>query len=134
MSDPKDTPIEERVSYLEKELTSSRKQIEKLYEELLGTITILCLPLNKTRRLELGLKQVEKLPNNPLKMIIQRYVIESKKIDLSFDEIINPIVSVLGFDRAWKLLPSETIREIYGEWASAKWEEMGRNHTCEEEK
>jgi len=134
MSDPNDIPIEERVSYLEKELTSSRKQIEKLYEELLGTITILCLPINKTRRLELGFKQVEKLPNNPLKMIIQRYVIEGKKIDLSFDEIVNPIVSVLGFDRAWKLLSSETIRENYGEWAQSKWEEMGRNHTCEEEK
>ena len=126
--------MNEAIEYLEKELTSSRKQIEKLYEELLGTITILCLPLNKTRRLELGLKQVEKLPNNPLKMIIQRYVIESKKIDLSFDEIINPIVSVLGFERAWKLLPSEIIKENYGEWAEAKWEEMGKNHSCEEER
>ena len=131
MSDSNEVPIEERVSYLEKELINSRKQIEELYEELMGTITILCLPLNKGRRLELGFKQIKKLPNNALQMIIKRYVIESKKMDLSFDEMINPVVSVLGFERSWKLLSSESIMEIYGEWAVGKWEEMAKAHPCE---
>jgi len=132
MEDEKEIPMEERVSDLERELKNTRQQIQELTQELMGTVTILCLPLSDGRRLELGFKQIERLPNNILKMIIQRYVKESKLSDLSFDTMITPLVSVLGFERAWKVLSREIIKEIYGEWALGKWDEMAKSHPCED--
>ena len=98
----------------------------------MGTITILCLPLQKGRRLELGFKQISKIPNSILTVILERYVIESKNSDLNFDEMINPVVSVLGFERAWKILTKTTIRKNYGDFAIMRWEEMAKSHSCEE--
>lgn len=125
-------PISEKVKFLEEELKSTKKQLLNLTEELMGTITILCLPLPRGRRLELGFKQIGKIPNDILKVILERYVLESKNSDLSFDEMINPMVSVLGFERTWKILSIPTIRKNYGEYAVAKWEELAKNHACEE--
>lgn len=127
-----DVPLPERVSYLEDELKSTKKQLLNLTEELMGTITILCLPLPRGRRLELGFKQISKIPDNILKLIVERYVIEAKNSDLSFDDMISPVVSVLGFERSWKILTISTIRKNFGEWAVGKWEEMAKNHPCEE--
>ena len=132
MSKDSETPIDERVSDLERDLETTQKQITKLTQELMGTITILCLPLTNSRKLELGFRQVEQLPNNILKVIVRRYVNESKHSDLSFDLMVTPLVSVLGFERAWKILTRETIKEVYGEWSLGKWDEMAKNHPCEE--
>ena len=132
MTDSNDATLEERVSDLEKELKTTQKQIIRLTEELMGTITILALPLSNVRKLELGFTSIRDLPNKPLKIIIHRFVIESKNSDLNFDEMITPIVSVLGFERAWKLLSREIIKETYGDWALGKWEEMAKSHPCEE--
>jgi len=65
-----------------------------------------------------------------LKIIIRRYVEESKKVDMKFDDMIDPLFIVFGFERLWKLLDSETIREFFGEWALNKWNEIGKNHEC----
>ncbi|PJC49821.1 MAG: hypothetical protein CO032_08080, partial [Nitrosopumilales archaeon CG_4_9_14_0_2_um_filter_34_16] len=126
MSKDSEAPIDERVNDLERELKNTQKQITKLSEELMGTITILCLPLTHSRKLELGFKQVEQLPNNILKVIIRRYIMESKHSDLSFDTMITPVVSVLGFERAWKVITRTTINEVYGEWSLGKWDEMAK--------
>jgi len=132
MSEDSKVPIDERVSDLERELLNTQKQIVKLSEELMGTITILCLPLSNSRKLELGFKQIEQLPNNILRIIIVRYIKESKHSDLSFDTMITPVVSILGFERAWKVLTRETINEVYGEWALGKWDEIAKSHPCED--
>ena len=132
MSEDRKVPIDERVSDLEKDLKNTQKQIIKLSEELMGTITILCLPLTDSRKLELGFKQVEQLPNKILNVIIRRYIMESKHSDLSFDTMITPVVSVLGFERAWKVITREIINDVYGEWALGKWDEMAKSHPCED--
>lgn len=132
MENDKEIPLDERVTDLERDLKNSQKQIEKLTQELMGTITILCLPLSEGRRLELGFKQISELPNNILGIIIDRYVKESKHSDLSFDSMVTPLVSVLGFERAWKVLTREKIKDEYGDWALSKWDEMAKSHPCEE--
>jgi hypothetical protein len=132
MAEKEERQPSERLDDLERNFKNIQKQIERLTQELMGTITILCLPLSNGRRLEFGFKQIEQLPNHILQIIIQRYVTESKHSDLSFDEMITPIVSVFGFERSWKVLPRETIKDIYGEWALAKWDEMAKSHPCEE--
>jgi hypothetical protein len=97
----------------------------------MGAITILCLPISTSRKLEIGFKMIEKLPDDTLKMIIKRYVEEGKKSDVSFDNMIDPMVRILGFERLWKILDAETIRLHYGEWALAKWQDMAKSHHCE---
>ena len=133
MSDQNDdTPIENKVEYIEQELKLMRREMIKLTEEFMGTITILCLPLTDSRRLELGFKQISELPNAPLKVIVRRYVMESKMSDLKFDDMVDPMVRMLGFERLWKILDAETIKNNYGDWALSKWQEMAKNHPCEE--
>jgi hypothetical protein len=131
MSDP-EVPLEERVAYLERELTTSQKQITNLSQELLGTITILCLPLSQSKRLEIGFKLLRELPPKILEVIVKRYVQESKSADLNFDGMISPIVNMLGFERAWKILSRETIKDSYGDWALGRWDEMAKSHECED--
>ena len=132
MSDPTDVPIEERVAYLERELTTAQKQISNLTQELLGTITILCLPLSQSKKLEVGFKLISELPPKILEVIVKKYVQESKNVDISFDTMISPIVNILGFERAWKVLSRETVKDSYGEWALSKWDEMAKSHKCED--
>ena len=133
MSDKKEEmTIEERIKILEDGFENARKQTERLVEQLMGMITILCLPMSPTKKLEFGFKTIEKLPNQILKIIIRRYVEESKKIDIKFDDMIDPMFLTFGFERLWKILNRETIREFYGEWALSKWETMGKSHKCEE--
>ena len=132
ISEPDDAPIENKVQYLEQELKTLRKQMTRMTEEFMGTIAILCLPLSNSKRLEIGFKQIRDLPNVPLKVIMKRYVIESKLSNMSFDEMINPIINVLGFERAWKVVDDETIRDNYGEWDLNRWKEMAKTHSCEE--
>lgn len=133
MSEPTEIPLEEKVSYLEDELKSTQKQIMNITQELMGTVILLCLPLSKGRRLELGFKQIRKIPDAILKTIIETYVGESKHSDLNFDEMISPVVTMLGFERSWKILPTEIIRKYYGDYSAAKWMEMAKDHNCEEE-
>ena len=132
--DAKDTeaPPEERISYLEKELENTKKDLRRITENLFGTVAILCLPLNHTTRIEYGMKQLEPLPNNVLSQIIKTFVKEGKNSDMPFEQVISPIVSILGFERAWKILSKETIKNYYGNWAVHTWEEMAEKYPCEE--
>lgn len=132
MSEGSEAPIKERVNDLERDLQNTQKQITRLTQELMGTVTILCLPLTDSRKIELGFKQVEQLPNNVLKVIVKKYVEESKHSDLSFDAMVTPVVGVLGFERAWKVLTRDTIKEVYGDWSLGKWDEMAKSHPCED--
>lgn len=135
MSDKKEElTTDERLQILEDGFESARKQIERLVEQLMGMITILCLPMSANKKLEFGFKTIESLPNHILKIIIRRYIEESKKIDMKFDDMIDPMFLVFGFERLWKVIDRETIREVYGEWALNKWDVMGKNHKCEDEK
>ena len=115
--DPNEIPLEERVDLLTSSIENAGKQMERLTEQLMGTIVILCLPMTSAKKLEFGFKSIEKLPNHILKIIIRRYVEESKKADMKFDEMVDPLFLVFGFEKLWKLLDRETIKEFYGEWA-----------------
>lgn len=83
-------PTSERIAYLEEELRAMKKQLESLTEQLFGSITILCLPLPRGRRLEIGFKQIGSLPNGVLGVIVRRYIAESRISDLSLDEMLSP--------------------------------------------
>lgn len=131
MSNDEELTIEERLKILEDGFEGARKQTERLVEQLMGMITILCLPMSHNKKLEFGFKTIEKLPNSILKIIVRRYVEESKKIDIKFDDMIDPMFLVFGFERLWKVLDRETVREFYGEWALNKWDIMGKSHKCE---
>ena len=124
-------PDSERMAYLEEELKALRKEVKSLTEHLLGSITILCLPLSRSRRLELGFKQVEHLPNSILTMIAERYISESRTSDLNFDDMLSPLVAVFGFERAWKIISIDHLRDTYGIYAVLRWEEMAKSQPCE---
>lgn len=131
MSNEDAPPDSERIAYLEGELKALKKQIGSLTEMLLGSTIILCLPLPLSKRLELGFKQVEFLPNGPLSVIVKRYISESRTSDLNFDDMLSPLVAVLGFERAWKIIGIDHLRTTYGNYAVLRWEEMAKSHPCE---
>ena len=124
-------PDSERIAYLEEELKGMKKKLELLTEQLFGSITILCLPLPRGKRLELGFKQVERLPNGTLAVIVKRYISESRTSDLNFDDMLSPLVAVFGFERAWKIIGIDHLRDTYGDYAVLRWEEMAKSHPCE---
>jgi hypothetical protein len=89
------------------------------------------LSISTKRRLEIGFNLIKSLADETLKSIIGRYVSEASKSELTFDDIIDPLVRVIGFERAWKILARKMIRETFGEWALARWLEMAKTHACE---
>ena len=121
----------ERIRLLEGELKAIRKQIETLTEELFGSIAILCLPLSRNRRLELGFKQIGRLPNGVLRVIVKRYMAEGRASDIAFDEMVGPVVAAFGFERAWKIISAGDLRDAYGDYAVLRWEDMAKAHPCE---
>jgi len=127
-----DLTLEERIDIIQSSLENAGKQMERLTEQLMGTIVILCLPLSSTKKLEFGFKAIEYLPTHILRIIIRRYIEESKKADVKFDDMIDPMFLVFGFEKLWKMLDNETIRKFYGEWAQSKWETEGQKHKCDE--
>lgn len=130
---PDEMSVEERLDLLTQSIENAGKQMERLTEQLMGTIVILCLPMSSTKKLEFGFKAIEKLPSHILKIIIRRYIEESKRVDLKFDDMIDPMFVVFGFEQLWHLVDRETIREFYGEWALNKWDTLGKSHKCEDE-
>ena len=126
-----DMPDSERIAYLEEEMKSMGKQVRSLTEQILGSVVILCLPLPRGKRLEIAFKQIENLPNGVLGIIVRRYITESRTSDLSFDDMLGPVVAAFGFERAWKIIEANQLRETYGDYAVLRWEEMAKSHPCE---
>ena len=126
-----DMPDSERIAYLEEEMKSMGKQVRSLTEQILGSVVILCLPLPRGKRLEIAFKQIENLPNGVLGIIVRRYITESRTSDLSFDDMLGPVVAAFGFERAWKIIEANQLRETYGDYAVLRWEEMAKRHPCE---
>lgn len=106
-----------------------KKQLELLTVQLFGSITILCLPLPRGKCLGLGFNQVGRLPNGVLNMIVKRYISESRTSDLSFDEMLSPLVAV--FERAWKIIGIAHLHDTYEGYAILRWEKMAKSHRCE---
>ena len=123
-------PDGERIVYLEGELKAI-KQLESLTEQLYGSITILCLRLPRGKRLGLGFKPVELLPNGTLAVIVKRYILESRTSDLNFDGVLIPLVAVFGFERAWKIISVGHLRDAYGDYAVLRRGEMAKSRPCE---
>lgn len=131
MDENGDAPTSERIAYLEEELKAMKKQVRSLTEQVLGSVAILCLPLPQGKRLEIAFKQIENLPNRVLGVIVRRYITASRMGDLSLDDMLSPVVGVLGFERAWKIIEIDHLRETYGNYAILRWEEMAKSHPCE---
>lgn len=131
MDENGDAPAGERIAYLEEEIKAIKKQVRSLTEQVLGSVAILCLPLPQGKRLEIAFKQIENLPNGVLEVIVRRYVSESRTSDLSFDDMLSPVVGVLGFERAWKIIDKSHLSKTYGDYAVLRWEEMAKSHPCE---
>lgn len=124
-------PDNERTAYLEGEL-KAMKQLESLTEQLYGSITIPCLRLPRGKRLELGFKQAERLPNGALAVIVKRYILENRTSDLNFDDVLIPLVAVFGLERVWKIISIDHLRDAYGDYAVLRREEMAKSRPCEE--
>ncbi len=122
---------EEKIETLKHEIELIHREVRRRNDEMLGYLTVLCLPMSTKRRLEIGFNLIKSLADETLKSIIGRYVSEASKSELTFDDIIDPLVRVIGFERAWKILPLKMIRETFGEWALARWLEMAKTHACE---
>ena len=123
-------PGGERIAYLEGEL-KAMKQLESLTEQLFGSITILCLRLPCGKRLDLGFKQAERLPNGTLPVIVKRYILESRASDLNFDDALIPLVAVFRFERAWKIIGIDHLRDAYGDYVVLRREAMAKSRPCE---
>lgn len=77
---------------------------------MLGSVAILCLPLPQGRRPEIAFRQMESLPNAVLGAILRRYISESRAGGLIFDAVLSPVVGVLGFERARKIIEAGHLR------------------------
>ena len=108
-----------------------KKQLESLTGHLFGSIMILCLPLPRRRRFELGFKRVGRLLNGVLNVIVERYMSESRISGLSFDELPGPLVTVFGFELAWMIIGINHLRGTYGDYAVLEWAGMAKSHPCE---
>lgn len=128
---PSNPSVEEELEMLRREMELLRKEVERRNQQLMGVLTILCLPMTTNRKLEVGFSVIKELKDDILKLIIERYVKEGVRSDLNFDEIMNPMVTTLGIEKLWKLLDKEKIKENFGDWALARWIEIGKAHRCE---
>jgi hypothetical protein len=86
------------------------------------------------RKLEVGFKLLvnSRLDDTVLKDIIGRYLSECAKNDLSFDSSIEPMIESMGFERLWKIMDKERLKEHFGEWSLYRWTELARGHKCED--
>jgi hypothetical protein len=127
--------LEERIRNLELGQETMQRYLPRISQELLGYLLILSLPMSDRRRLELtsALLNKIKLDDATLGLILLRYFNEGKLSDFGFDDIINPLVKTFSFDRLWKVVDVEQVREIFGEMAVARWNELERYSPCKKE-
>ncbi len=128
MGESGNAPTDARIASLETELGAVKDQVRSLAEQVPGIIAALCLPLPRASRLEMTFRYMEKLPNDALGAIVRRYISESRMAGLSFDDMLIPVVNVLGFERAWEIIEANHLRETYGGHAALRWEGMGGSH------
>ncbi|WP_337862315.1 hypothetical protein [Nitrososphaera sp.] len=123
--------MEEKVEALQRDVELLQREVQRRNQELMGALTILCLPMSTNRKLEVGFSVLRRLPDDVLKLIIDRYTKEGIRSDMTFDQIMEPMIKSLGFERLWSIIGKEKIREEFGEWALARWTEMSKDHGCE---
>jgi hypothetical protein len=123
--------LEQRVERLEEDLKLMNRELQRRNQELMGVFTILCLPMSTSRKMEVGFSILIRLPEDVLKLITDRYLKEAARSDLTFDQIVEPMVKAWGFEKAWSVVTAEKIREQFGEWALGRWLEMSKTHGCE---
>lgn len=129
MGDSCNAPTDARIACLEAELGAVKDQIRSLAEQVPGIIAILCLPLPRASRLEITFRQMEDLPNDALGAIVKRYISESRMSGLGLDDMLIPVVNVLGSERARDIIDANHLRETYGDCAALRWEGMGGSHS-----
>jgi hypothetical protein len=127
--------IEERISDLERNFEALFKSINRRNQELVGQLLTLSLPMSNKRRLEttaLILKTIN-LDDAILKSIFLRYFNEGIKSDLKFEDLIEPLINTLGFEKLWKIIDKEIIRERFGIVAESKWLAFEKQYPCKDE-
>ena len=123
--------LEEQVEFLRRELQTLHSENRRRAEELMGILTILCLPMSNKRRMEIGFSVVKNLSNEKLGPLLERYIKEAMRSEMGFDEIFEPMIKTVGFERLWKLIDKRKIQELFGELTLGRWIEMGKSHPCE---
>ncbi len=130
-SEPERPPLQEQIDLLKQELEILHRTNRRRDENLLGVVTILCLPMSEKRKLEIGFALIKDLENQLLIPIIDRYLKECKKSEVSFDDIFDPMVRAIGFEKLWSVIDKAKIRDLFGEWALTRWIDMAKSHPCE---
>ncbi|MGB6673922.1 MAG: hypothetical protein WBE34_15940 [Candidatus Nitrosopolaris sp.] len=97
---PEPSP-EEKIEVLKREVELLHRELQRRNNQMLGFPTVLYLPISTKRRLEIGFIIVKDLADETLKAIIGRCVKEASRSEMTFDDIIDPLVRTIGFERVW---------------------------------
>jgi hypothetical protein len=95
---------EEQIDDLKREVELLHREVARRNQEMMGFITVLCLPMSTKRKLEVGFTIIKELPDPFLREILERYIKEGVKSEMNFDQIIEPMPIVTLFNR----LPSNS--------------------------
>ena len=127
--------LDQRVTDLEINFKALFNSISRRNQELLGYLLVLSLPMSDKRRLETttSILKTTKLEPVVLKEILLRYFKEGIKSDLKFDDLIEPLINIIGFEELWKTITTEMIRELFGEVGVVKWIGYEKYYPCKNE-
>ncbi|MEW5841474.1 MAG: hypothetical protein AB1753_10775, partial [Thermoproteota archaeon] len=75
--------MEEKVEALQRDVELLQREVQRRNQELMGALTILCLPMSTNRKLEVGFSVLRRLPDDVLKLIIDRYTKEGIRSDMT---------------------------------------------------
>lgn len=130
-------PDSERMAYPEEELKAAKKQVQSQTERFFGCIAILCLPPSppppppRGRRLDLGFRQAEHIPNGIPAVTAKRRISESGTGGLDFDYMPSLLVAVFGLEREWNTIGIDRLRDAYGGYAALMREDTAKSQPCE---
>jgi hypothetical protein len=126
---------EDRIKNLEMSQEALSKYLLRVNQNMLGYLLILSLPMTTKRRLELtsSLLNSISLDDLVLRDVLIRYLHEGRLGEINFEQLLEPLVKVFGFDRLWKMIKVEDVREIFGEMAVIRWLELEKHSPCKKE-
>lgn len=98
---------------------------------LLVNITTLRSPLPCSRHFELSFRHAECISNVVSNAYARRSTTNNKICSLIFDEMMDPLVAVVGFGLAWVIIGIGHLRGTYGDCAILGRERIAKSHPCE---
>lgn len=127
--------LEERIHTLELSLEAVVRHTQRLNQQILGYLLVLSLPMSNKKRIEstVAILNTFKLDDQILQDILLRYFREGVKSEMSFEDLLTPIVNSFGFDRLWNTINVEDIRKMFGELGVLRWNELEKASPCKNE-